>query len=155
MKIQILATLLTSIAFGMSANAISTTVYKSTGKHGEVRYSQMQPKDTQNFQTLEMRSDGRTADAGRMAQSPSSDQNAPPNPEAQENADLKKENEALKNQELASRCQSLRANFANLAIGGRIYETNAQGEKVYLNDQEISSRRQRHQEMISQYCNGV
>lgn len=151
MKISNLALLLLTSTVIAAAHANTTTVYKSVGKHGETRYSQMQPKNTQNFEVLQMRSDGRTADAGRMAQLP--EQPTPPaNPEADA---LKKENEALKNQELTARCQSLRSNFANLSIGGRIYETNAQGEKVYLNDQEISSRRQQHQQMINQYCSGV
>lgn len=141
-----------SAGIGMTAVAATTTVYQSIGKHGEVRYSQMQPDDTKNFQVLQMRSDGRTADAGAMAQQP--EQAAAPTPEAQKIADLEKQNKDLQNQELASRCQSLRSNFANLSIGGRIYETNAQGEKVYLNDQEISSRRQRHEQMINQYCSG-
>ncbi|MDO4450051.1 MAG: DUF4124 domain-containing protein [Moraxella sp.] len=153
MKFQTLTALVIATA-AMTAHAASTTVYKSVGKHGEVRYSQMQPKDTSNFQVLEMRSDGRTTDLGQMG-APAAEQAPTPSPEAQENANLKKENEALKQQELASRCQSLRSNLANLSIGGRIFETNAQGEKVYLNDQEISSRRQRHEQMISQYCSGV
>ncbi|MDO5050912.1 hypothetical protein [Moraxella equi] len=154
MKIHTLTALLFSTAvFGMTAHAASTTVYKSVGKHGEVRYSQMQPKDTQNFQILEMRSDGRTADAGQLAQQAESTPNL--TPEAQRIADLEQQNKALQNQELANRCQSLRANFANLTIGGRIFETNAQGEKVYLNDQEVSSKRQQHQQMIDQYCKGI
>lgn len=154
MRIHTLTALLLSTAvFGMTTHATSTTVYKSVGKHGEVRYSQMQPKDTKNFQAFEIRSDGRTFDAGQLAQQTESTPNI--NPEAQRIADLEQQNKALKNQELANRCQSLRTNFANLTIGGRIFEINAQGEKVYLNDQEISSRRQRHQQMIDQYCKGI
>lgn len=152
MKFSSLIALLVTGTLLTTAHANTTTVYKSVGKHGETRYSQMQPKDTQNFEVLQMRSDGRTADAGRMAQLPEQAATPPANPEADA---LKKENETLKNQELANRCQSLRSNFANLSIGGRIFETNAQGEKVYLNDQEISSRRQQHQQMINQYCSGV
>lgn len=152
MKFHTLTPLLLAAFLGMTANAATTTLYKSVGKYGEVRYTQMQPKGTDNFQVLELRGDGRTTDAGQMSQLP---ETAPASPEAQRIADLEKQNKALQNQELANRCQSLRANFANLTIGGRIFETNAQGEKVYLNDQEISSRRQRHQQMIDQYCQGV
>lgn len=152
MKFHILTSLLITATFSMTAHAATTTVYKSVGKHGEVRYSQMQPKDTTNFEVLEIRSDGRTNNAGQMAQLPETNSMTP---EAQRIADLEKQNQALQNQELANRCQSLRANFANLTVGGRLFETNAQGERVYLNDQEISSRRQRHQQMLDQYCKGV
>lgn len=154
MKIHTLtALLLSTTVFSMTTHATSTTVYKSVGKHGEVRYSQMQPQDTKNFQAFEMRSDGRTSDVGQLAQQTESTPDT--NPEAKRIADLEQQNKTLKTQELANRCQSLRTNFANLTIGGRIFEINAQGEKVYLNDQEISSRRQRHQQMIDQYCQGI
>lgn len=152
MKFHILTSLLIATVFSMTTHAATTTVYKSVGKHGEVRYSQMQPKDTTNFEVLEIRSDGRTNNAGQMAQLP---ETTSMTPEAQRIADLEKQNQSLQNQELANRCQSIRSNFANLTVGGRLFETNAQGERVYLNDQEISSRRQRHQQMLDQYCKGV
>ncbi|MBE9578108.1 MULTISPECIES: hypothetical protein [Moraxella] len=153
MKLHTLTALLLSVVtFGITANA-NTTIYESIGKHGEVVYSQMQPKNTTNFKVHSMRNDGRVADAGQLSEQ--TQQQAAPSPEAQRIADLEQQNQALQNQELANRCQSLRANFANLTIGGRIFETNANGERVYLNDQEISSKRQQHQQLINQYCQGV
>lgn len=55
---------------------------------------------------------------------------------------------------LARDCQAMRANLANLSTGGRTYETNAQGERVYLNDQEVSARRQQTMDAINKNCNG-
>lgn len=136
-----------------SAHAATVTVYKSVGKHGEVRFTQMQPTDTKNFTVLQLRSDGRITDEGKATQTPAETANT--NPDAQRAAELEKQLKEQQNQERARACQNLRTNLANLAIGGRVFETNAQGERVYLNDQEINSRRQRHQEMIDQHCQGV
>lgn len=59
---------ITSLA--ISAHANTTTVYKSIGKNGEAVYSQFMPKGTTKYETLQMRSDGRTANAGQMASLP-------------------------------------------------------------------------------------
>lgn len=136
------------------ANGATTTIYKSVGKKGEVLYSQIQPKGGK-YETLEMRSDGRTADAGQQAQIPDATAaTAPSAAESQRIAELEKQVKEQQANEMARHCQNMRANLANLSTGGRVYETNAQGERVYLNDQEISSRRQRTLDAINQSCNG-
>ncbi|TWV84691.1 hypothetical protein [Moraxella sp. VT-16-12] len=144
----IIATITT---FALTAHANTTTVYKSVGKHGETLYSQFMPKGTTNYETLQMRSDGRTASAGQMANLPDP-ATAPTNNDTQRIAEQQKQIDELKAQEEARRCQTMRANLANLSTGGRIYETNANGERVYLNDQEISAKKQRTADAIKQYC---
>lgn len=132
----------------------STTVYKSVGKNGEVRFSQMQPNDTKNFEVIQIRSDGRQASAGQMAQIPDATAAPAPSAEAQRLAEMEKQLAEQKATALARDCQAMRANLANLSTGGRTYETNAQGERVYLNDQEVSARRQQTMDAINKNCNG-
>lgn len=139
----------------MTAHASTTTVYQSVGKNGEVFFSQFMPKGTSKYEVLQMRSDGRTASAGNMANlpdpaTPATTQSA----EAKQIAEQQKQIDELKTQGMLERCQTLRSNLANLNTGGRIYETNANGERVYLNDQEISAKRQRTADSIKQYCGG-
>ena len=136
-----------------AANGATTTVYKSVGKKGEVLYSQIQPKNGK-YETLEMRSDGRTSDAGQQAQLPDAAAPAPTAADSQRIAELEKQVKEQQANEMARHCQNMRAHLANLSTGGRVYETNAKGERVYLNDQEISSRRQRTLDAINQSCNG-
>lgn len=140
---------ITSLA--ISAHANTTTVYKSIGKNGEAVYSQFMPKGTTKYETLQMRSDGRTANAGQMASLP--DPATAQSTESKQIAEQQKQIDELKAQEMARHCQSMRSNLANLSTGGRIYETNAQNQKVYLNDQEISAKKQRITDSIKQYCN--
>lgn len=133
------------------ANSATTTIYKSVGKNGEVRYTQLQPTNNTKFEVIEMRSDGRTANAGQMAQLPT-EQTPAPISEAQRIAELEKQVKEQQAQEMTRHCQNLRSNLANLSTGGRIYETNASGERVYLNDQEISSKKQRTLDAINKHC---
>lgn len=161
MKLHTLTALLLSVAtLGSYAHANSIDVYHIISQS---KYTQLPPKgmvcthinikDNKDCKIIPMRHDGRVADTGYIPEQ--TQQQAVPSPEAQRIAELEQQNQALQNQELANRCQSLRTNFANLTIGGRIYETNANGERVYLNDQEISSKRQQHQQLINQYCQGI
>lgn len=130
-----------------SANVVK--IYKSVGPHGEVRYSQDVPRDAKNLEVLEFRSDGRTNTAGQMA-APTID----PNVAAQQNQMLALEQQVkeLKDKENAQRCQSLRNNLANLNIGGRLYEMDKNGNRVFLNDQEIQSKRDRTQKALNDFC---
>ena len=141
--------------FASISHANTTTVYKSVGKHGETVYSQFMPKGTTKYEAMQMRSDGRTADSGKMASLP--DPASPPpaqSEDAKRIAEQQKQIDELKANEMARHCQSLRSNLANLSTGGRIYETNAQGQRVYLNDQEISAKRQQTDNAIKQHCGG-
>lgn len=137
------------VALCGTASANVVKIYKSIGPHGEVRYSQDVPRDAKNLEVMEFRSDGRTNTAGQMA-APTID----PNVAAQQNQMLALEQQVkeLKDKENAQRCQSLRNNLANLNIGGRLYEMDKNGNRVFLNDQEIQSKRDRTQKALNDFC---
>ncbi|WLP95114.1 DUF4124 domain-containing protein [Psychrobacter sp. M13] len=135
------------------SDSYAVQVYKSIGAHGEVKYSQHQPRDNKNFDLIEFRSDGRQNNAGQMAGKTQSNQNEPTqSAEDQRVAQLEariKDQEAQAN---AQRCQSLRNNLTNLNVGGRIYEMDASGKRQYLDSREIELKSERVQKAISQYC---
>ena len=136
------------------SDSYAVQVYKSIGAHGEVKYSQHQPRDNKNFDLIEFRSDGRQNNAGQMAGKTQANQNEPTqSAEDQRVAQLEariKDQEAQAN---AQRCQSLRNNLTNLNVGGRIYEMDASGKRQYLDSREIELKSERVQKAISQYCN--
>lgn len=152
MKFYSLTALLLIGSLLTTANANTTTFYKSVGKHGETRYTQLRPTDTQNFEVIEVRNDGRKTDVGQMAELP---EPATPSPENDKIAELEKQLKEQQAQEIARRCQAMRANLNSLNSGRPVYETNAKGERVYLNDQEIGSKRQRTQESLDKNCKGI
>lgn len=151
MKLRSLTALIVTALLMAHSHAATTIIYKSTGKNGEVRYTQLRPNDASKYEAIEMRSDGRQASAGQMAQLPT-EQTPAPISEAQRIAELEKQVKEQQAQEMTRHCQNLRSNLANLSTGGRIYETNANGERVYLNDQEISSKKQRTLDAINKHC---
>ncbi len=135
----------------MSAS-YAVQVYKSIGKHGEVKYSQYAPQNGKNIEVIEFRSDGRQTSTGQLAGKAEANQSAPQSAEEQRVAQLEariKEQEAQAN---AQRCQSLRNNLTNLNVGGRIYEMDTNGKRQYLDGREIELKRERVQQAISQYC---
>lgn len=152
MKFLTLATLLLTGSLLTTANANTITVYESTGKHGEKRFSQIPPNDTKDYTLREFRRDGRIADTGRMASLPEQAVPPAPNPDAQRADEAEKALKEQRAKELAERCKTMRTNLAAFSTGGRIYETNDKGERVYLNDQEISSKKQRTQDAINKEC---
>lgn len=135
------------------SSSYAIQVYKSTGIHGEVKYSQHAPQDGKNIEVIEFRSDGRQNNAGQMAGKTSTDQNnSTPSAEDMRVSQLEtriKEQEAQAN---AQRCQALRNNLTNLNVGGRIYEMDASGKRKYLDNREIELKLERVQQAVKQYC---
>lgn len=164
MKFKSLVTALCagSMLFGAVVASASPYYYLSTGKHGEKRFSQTPPTDTTKFERIMVRADGRISDAQSHANSNTHTSNLNPQAqtaevpatmtEAQRIAELEKQVQEQQIQQVAERCRTMRANLAAYSTGGRVYETNANGERVYLNDQEISSKRQRTIDAINQHC---
>lgn len=134
-----------------TANANTYTIYKTVGANGEVKYMQIQPNPGVKYETIQFRDDGRQNTPGNMA-APTAD----PNVTADQNriAELERQMKEQQDREKSERCQRLRQNLANLNMGGRIYETQPDGSRAFLNDQQINERRTRAQQTISQHCSG-
>lgn len=134
----------------LSAPALAneSTVYRSTGIHGEKRYTQLQPTDGSSFETLRFRNDGRrgavpvNAGVNEYAQ----------NPEQSRIMELEARIQDQEHAQQAQRCQQLRNNLANLNVGGRVYEVDGAGNRQFLSDQDINTKRERIQQAISQFC---
>lgn len=134
---------------GTTALASTYTVYQSVGANGEIRYTQTAPKDAKNVEIIQLRSDGRQNTPGEMAPPPV---NSNETTQSNQAAELERRLKEMEERDTAQRCRSLRNNLANFKIGGKIYEMDAQGNRTYLNSQEIEARRDRTQQMISQFC---
>lgn len=134
---------------GTTAFANTYTVYQSTGANGEIRYTQTSPKGATNVEVIQLRSDGRQNTPGEMAPPPV---NSNETTQSNQAAELERRLKEMEERDTAQRCRSLRNNLANFKIGGKIYEMDANGNRTYLSSQEIDTRRERTQQMISQFC---
>lgn len=126
--------------------------YETTGAHGETLYTQLPPTDGRTYTTHTVRVDGRQNIPGQLAgETSDTQQQATPAADARV-AELERQ---IKQQEEARRlqeCQSLHNNLQNLNSNGRIYETDAQGNRNYLDKNAIADKRTRIQQAIDQHC---
>lgn len=140
---------LLSASLVVPAFANTYTVYKSVGAHGEIKYSQTAPQGANNVEVLEIRNDGRQNTPGELAPPPI---NSNETVQSNQAAEMERRLKEMEERENAQRCRSLRNNLANFNIGGKIYEMDENGNRTYLNSQEINTRRERTQQMIAQFC---
>lgn len=150
-----MSTACVACAFGLTmTSSQALEVYKSTGSHGEVQYTQHRPRNAKNVKVIILREDGRQVDTGQMAgktdpDQPSTIQTAEQQQVTQLQAQLKDQQAQAK----AQRCQSLRNNLTNLNVGDNVYEMNKNGSRKYLDNHEVELKRERIQKAIEQYCN--
>lgn len=132
------------------ANAVE--VYKSIGPNGEPRYTQEKPRNVEEFDTISLRSDGRREQQGEMAGKTNTPQVAQLTPAEQQMKMLKERMKKEEEESLVRKCQTLRNNLTNLNIGGKIYESDADGNKKYLSDSEINDKKNKIRQAIAQFC---
>lgn len=141
-----------TLAISIAPSNAAVTYYKSVGPHGEVRYSQLRPRNTSDFEMVTMRSDGRVDDEGKL--SGQTNNGAVPAPKSPVEQQLQVMEERIKRQEQESQtrqCQNLRRNLTQLNIPGPVYEM-VDGKKVYLNESQIGQKRETIKQALSQYC---
>lgn len=152
MKLSHLTTLFLTGALLTTTHVHANQIYKIGNKYTQIRPMGVEGRD---YDTLPIRNDGSLgASKADLAPLATATPTTVPvaNPDA-ERADAAEK--ALKEQQaqiLAERCEAMRKNLAAYNTGGRIYDTNANGERVYLNDQEISSKKQRTIDAIAKDC---
>lgn len=155
-------------------------IYKWTDKNGVVRYSDTPPYTTQKVDTIGRTKAPKPAPAAQAntsqpkaspteagAKSSKKTLNQLQDIEAAEEAEqqaarakAKRAEVEKKNKEEKERqakierenCLAARANYQNYAQGGRIYETDANGERKYLGDADLSAGKARAQAEINKYC---
>lgn len=74
--------------------------------------------------------------------------------DAQKKADQDKENKLAQQKVKEENCQKARANLQTYQIGGRISKINENGEKVYLDDNEINQKLDDARQEVAKWCEG-
>lgn len=143
-------TLALALAFFAQSALAQTVIYESVGAHGEVLYTQL-PPEGKPYKTIEMRADGRINDPGQMAGQTSAQTPADSTTDARV-AELERQVKVQEQARMNQYCQGLKNNLTAFNSGDRVYDTDPQGNRKYLDSSEINSRRERTQQAISQYC---
>lgn len=171
-----------ALGWGLVSPSMATAqVYKWTDKDGTVRYTDLppptsiknyqviggkKPKDSSELATPSEKSEASPASTNAAPPAQGSVA-APPNAvqdmqrdlkDAQERqkAEIEKQNKEAKLKEAKQKqenCEAAKINYQNYSQGGRIFEINENGERVYVSDEGLEQKAAEAQRQIQQYCN--
>lgn len=135
------------------------TIYKSTGKFGEVKYSQFEPDAGIESEIIQMRNDGRQSQPGLFAttdvyQIPTHQSSNNQSPSSR-NTKSHTPNTSNTQSVTLSQCQKLNRNLTNLQAGGEIYESKANNERRYLTPIEVTVKIEDTRKLLAQYCKNL
>jgi cyclophilin family peptidyl-prolyl cis-trans isomerase len=129
-------------------------LYKYVDKDGKTVYSDQPPVNI-NTKQLNIQS-GATSSAAAPAAAPKSavdrDKDLQKSRDEARDRARKSEDTAKQAQAQEQACTSARQAYQTYADGGRIHKYNAQGERVYLGDQEIEIERERSKREMDEAC---
>jgi hypothetical protein len=137
------------------AAAASAQQYKWVDKDGRVRYGDVPPPGV-NIQRLKPPS-GSTAPASAENKS---ERDEPLSPEAafqkrqkeQQDQEQKTAKERGEAEAKRANCEQAQAHLRAIQTGQRIATTNAAGERVFLEDDQIAKERERAQRSVNDWC---
>jgi hypothetical protein len=135
------------------APAAAAQLYKYVDEKGKTVYSDQPPANTDSKQVNVPRgSGGAAAPAAAPKTAVERDKELDKSrKESREKAD-KQAKAAEKDQQAEQRCAAARERHAAFVEGGRIYKTNDKGERVFMDDAEIESGRERSRREMDEAC---
>jgi hypothetical protein len=135
-------------------------IYKWKDGSGVVRYTDMPPPNgTPGVIKIKRKSSavsvgkGTMDSAGNVKESASSDATAK---KQKELAEMQKNNQAVKEEQDKVKklnCAAAKANYQTYKQGGRVFKTNANGEREYMDDKGLENGAADAQKLIEENCN--
>jgi type IV secretory pathway VirB10-like protein len=171
-------TLLVAIASLSLAGSVGAEVYTWKDASGQVHYSDQPPPNVEAKTTkppavakyAPVIPDATTSQSAARAQSEpkadtkppatqsgpktwqEKDQEAKQRRAAEQEAEAKRKQEESRAEEKKRYCEGLRSNLAMLERGGRVTTSNAQGERVFLDDTQIKQDAERTRGQLARDC---
>lgn len=163
--------LVCALMLGIASWTAMAEIYKWKDKDGITRYTDTPPPSgTKAFSTLGKKAakpatavnpeaEAAKAISKDMAQTVPAAEDTSPEALAEKRrqlAESEKRNKAEKEAEQKRRelnCNAAKANMQAYGQGGRIYRTNAQGEREYLGDEDLKNGLEQAQREIQENCN--
>jgi hypothetical protein len=142
------------LAIGMAlAPAATAQLYKYVDEKGKTVYSDQPPV---NLDSKQVNAPAGRASAAAPATGPKSaverdKELEKSRKETRDKAD-KQAKAAERDQLIEQRCAAARERYAAFAEGGRIYRMNDKGERVYMDDAELESGRERSRREMDEAC---
>jgi hypothetical protein len=138
------------------AAAASAQEYKWVDKDGKVRYGDVPPP---GVKATPLKPPPRAPSAAAPAEK-KGEKDKPLSPEAafqkrqkeQQDQDQKAAKERAEGEAKRVNCEQAQAHLRSIQSGQRIATTNAAGERVYLEDDQIAKERERAQRSVNEWC---
>ena len=153
MKSKQLALLCAVMAMTLASGATANEIYKWTDENGTVHYGD-RPSGASTEERLAMtytRTDDAAVQQRVQARVEATTARREAQSAAAEAAQKAAEEETLA-AERAQRCDKARARLETYLQSQRLYRTDENGERVYLDDTERETARQKAEEQITEYC---
>ncbi len=151
MKRQFL-TLCAAAALAVSGTAMSNEIYKWTDAAGNVHYGDRPNADgrSERINIASRRTNPAAVQARVQAQRDA--RSARDEAEAEEPKKKTPEERRAEAAERATKCQEHRSRLESYIQSQRLYREDENGERVYLNEQEVQEARNRVQEKVQEFC---
>lgn len=139
-------------------------IYKWKDKNGNVRYTDTPPPSNIKQETIGAKKAVKsTGDAPVVPVAPVVKDNLPPVQSAedaaaeqrQRNAEAEKNNkqeQAAEAKRKAENCTAAKANMETFTQGGRVYKMDENGERVYMDENDFKTGREKAQQEINENC---
>lgn len=141
------------MAMTIASGAVANEIYKWTDENGNVHYED-RPTGAATEERLHM-TYNRT-DSSAVRQRTQARVDARTAREEAKTAAAESEKEAAENAavaaERAQKCEKSRARLESYLQARRVYRTDENGERVYLDDEQRQEARQKAEEQISEFC---
>lgn len=149
------------LAAALVALPVGAQLYKWTDANGRVQYSDKPPPTGQKATTMSRATMSPVPGSGESAAPPSAGEKSPADREqefrkrqADQEEAQKKQQKVAEDQRLKqSNCQSAQRQLAVTQSGQRLATVDANGERRYLEENDIQQSMQRAQQDVARYCN--
>ncbi|MDJ0758255.1 MAG: DUF4124 domain-containing protein [Woeseiaceae bacterium] len=139
-----------ALALAIAMPALANDIYKYVDEDGTVHYVD-RPTGVESEERVAFVARSRTANS-------SSTDNSGPDwrerRESRQEAQRAAEEEASQQAEREKLCQESRDRLQQYNQARRLYRTDEQGERVYLDEEQIQEARQKVADLIEEHCNG-
>jgi len=141
------------IAVFLVGNTVCAEIYKWVDERGKVQFSQTPPnpsaekveiKNSQSTATTNTQSDVSSAEKEKRYLDYLRQERI--------DREISKAEKDEQQAKLQARCNRSLADYNDLDAGGRFYELNAQGKRVYLSDQQIDEEKEKLKKFLDSSC---
>ena len=148
------------LVLGLACGTAYAEIYKWVDENGKVHYTQTPPGNSAEKMDIKEQETTTTTVPGQQNQSPSSLENQKKYSDYLEQERLeRKEKREQKKQEKAearSKCHSVRAQLGDMEQGGILYyELDENGERKFVADQRIETRKNKLRDYLRKNCGGA